>query len=329
VKQISDSDSRAEAAAYLEQAHDFYRAAVSAAISAARPLLLYYCFLNLAKALILQRALRPSLPNAAHGLKERLKAGNRELQDAYLITQKSPGPGGNLQVFDEFLSAIRTTGLSADQNFDLLQLIPQVVPGHRLWAQGAGEDERFIAVNDITMMHSKTRKELWLNLYLVEDDLTRFGITHKDLLDRSRLKGTFRQVTTKKTSNDGRKLVRLEQIAVTTYDHRPSDELQSAVAAMRGHVWATVASVPPYRRYYLYLAPVAEHAAVLPQLLSIYAITFYLGSITRYRPHHFDSILSGPFGPRVEEFISGQPLQFIYLMASEFAKQEVTKPSIV
>jgi hypothetical protein len=63
--------------------------------------------------------------------------------------------------------------------------------------------------------------------------------------------------------------------------------------------------------------------------LSIYAITFHLGSITRYRPHHFDRIIDGHYGPRIEEFISGQPLQFIYLMASEFAEQDVTKPSIV
>jgi hypothetical protein len=63
--------------------------------------------------------------------------------------------------------------------------------------------------------------------------------------------------------------------------------------------------------------------------MSIYAITFYLGSITRYRPHHFDTIVQGSLGHVIEEFVSGQPLQFIYLIASEFAEQEVTKPSIV
>ena len=101
------------------------------------------------------------------------------------------------------------------------------------------------------------------------------------------------------------------------------------VKSVRDYLWVTVASVPPYRRYYLYLAPTADHAQLLPQLLSIYAVTFYLGSITRYRPHHFDKIVDSPMGPRIEEFISGQPLQFIYLMASEFAEQDVTKPSIV
>ena len=91
----------------------------------------------------------------------------------------------------------------------------------------------------------------------------------------------------------------------------------------------TVATVTPYRRYYVYLAPPAEHPFVLPQLLSIYALVYYFGSITRYRPHQYDAIASGPFGPWVQEFINGQPQQFLYLMASQFAEQDVTRPSIL
>ena len=43
---------------------------------------------------------------------------------------------------------------------------------------------------------------------------------------------------------------------------------------------------------------------MLPQILSIYAITFYLSSIVRYRPHHFDLILDGAFGPFIEAFLN-------------------------
>lgn len=85
----------------------------------------------------------------------------------------------------------------------------------------------------------------------------------------------------------------------------------------------------PYRRYYVYLAPQNEAAQVLPQILAIYAITYYLGSITRYRPQHFQTLLAGSYGPRIEEFITVQPLQFVYLVASEFAEKEITKPALV
>jgi len=168
---------------------------------------------------------------------------------------------------------------------------------------------------------------MWINFYFSPGDLKRFGITHKQLLDESGLLSTFAAVKPNSTSR--LKMVCLQQRAPISYGHRPADEVLKLASSIRDNLWATVASIPPYRRYYVYLSPVDEKPALLPQLLSIYAVTFYLGSITRYRPHHFDKIIDGPFGPRIKEFIGGQALQFIYLMASEFAQQEVTKPSIV
>ena len=108
-----------------------------------------------------------------------------------------------------------------------------------------------------------------------------------------------------------------------------ADDLRHLVAIVRSNLWTTVSSIPPYRRYYIYLSPPAEVVHRLPQLLSMYAVMFYLGSITRYRPHHFQALLRGAFGPRVRDFVTGQPLQFLYLMASEIAGRDVAKPSIL
>lgn len=77
------------------------------------------------------------------------------------------------------------------------------------------------------------------------------------------------------------------------------------------------------------LRPAGEAAQTLPQLLSIYALAYYLGSITRYRPHHLPTITDSVYGPRVQDFITGQPQQFLYLLASEFARREIAKPSIL
>ncbi len=107
------------------------------------------------------------------------------------------------------------------------------------------------------------------------------------------------------------------------------NHLQQLFDILRPVLWATVATVPPYRRHYVYLRPTTEAPYVLPQLLSIYALAYYFGSITRYRPHHYPSITDSAFGPRVQDFITGQPQQFLYLLASEFAKREIAKPSIL
>jgi hypothetical protein len=320
---------QSEAVASLEQAQDFYKVATTAGIVAARPLLLYYCFMNLTKAYALTVGQRPTFNQAQHGISEKLGAGGVELIDAYLEAYRSPNARtGAFNLFDEFLEALSGTALSVNQNFHLKSLLPQILPGHRLWAEAANQTERFISLESVQLFESARKKQIWLLLYLFADDLTRLGVTHRRLLEESQLLGKFRQVKTER-SVEGRKLICFEQIQPRAYTHRASDEVAKLVADAKRFLWATVASVPPYRRYYVYLAPPAEHSEVLPQLLSIYAITHYLGSITRYRPQHFDVILKGDFGPRIEEFISGQPLQFIYLMASEFAEQEVTKPSIV
>lgn len=116
---------------------------------------------------------------------------------------------------------------------------------------------------------------------------------------------------------------------LSSITHRCGRGRYNRRAGVRHHLWRTVLSTPPYRKYYLYPAPTPEQAQVLPQILSICGITFYLGSIVRYRPHHFDKILEGMYGPFIEAFLNDQPRQFIYLMASEFAEKEVTRAAIV
>ena len=127
----------------------------------------------------------------------------------------------------------------------------------------------------------------------------------------------------------GRKLICIEQRGSTPYGRHGVDLANTLVAAVRERLWSTVGSSPPYRRYYLYLCPFAERPSLMPQLASIYALTFYLGSVTRYRPNVFRQLLDGTYGPRISEFVAGQAAQFVYLMASEFVRRDVTRPSIV
>jgi len=54
-----------------------------------------------------------------------------------------------------------------------------------------------------------------------------------------------------------------------------------------------------------------------------------LGSVTRYRPHQFERIAQGSFGPHIQEIIATVPSQFLYIMASRFAKRDVTRPAVI
>lgn len=324
---------RSAAFALLEQAEDFYRAA-SSGVKAAKPLLLYYCFMSLGKAFLIACRRHCDVNNAQHGLSEKLDPKIQkpvELINAYLNAYPSPNRGGQIQNFSELLEQFAETGVATNPfRYDLLKLLPQIVPGHRLWVEGDGRHntERFVSVEHIDFVQNTESREIWLQFYLMADDLRRIDITRENFLARTRLGRQFRQVDTQDVVN-GRRLICFEQINPTAYTHRPSDEIPKVVASVRRFLWRTVLNTPPYRKYYLYAAPASEHLQVLPQVLSIYAIMFYLGSIVRYRPHCFDAILEAHYGPFIEAFLNDQPSQFIYLMASEFAEKEVTKAAIV
>lgn len=330
IKVECPSSSRLEALACLQQARDFYGGAIDVTQVSARPLSMYYCFMNLVKAFCLTRGTKTTFDKAQHGLSEKLRAANRELQDAYLSAFPSPSAAGNLQNFSEFQNALIGSQLAAQQDFDLPLLLPQILPGHRLWSQAANKKERFVAIHSIHTLCNKAAPEIWLRVYFVAEDLARIGVTHAAFLSESGLATDFQQVATNETDFDGRALLCFEQrTAYACPNSKYGNHLQRLFDTLKPHLWATVASIPPYRRHYVYLTPVTEVASKLPQLLSIYAIAYYLGSITRYRPHHFPAITDGKFGPRISDFITGQPQQFLYLIASEFSKRELARPSII
>lgn len=327
IRTVCPAQSRQEATACLEQASDFFKSSQAASITAARPLQIYYCFMNLIKALVLSKGGVPTFDQAGHGLSEKLLPGGKELKDAFLEAYPSPSRQRKCQVFAELHKLLVGQNILTDTKYNLASLLPQILPGHRLWAHAANKQERFISIHELRFMQNAANK-LWLNLVLVADDLSRLNITHKRFLEESQLSSSFHEVKCAEVL-DGRRLLCFEQTTKAQFAHRPSDEVQSLVDRVKRRIWVSVNSSQPYRKYYAYLAPANEHRAVLHQLLSIYAITYYLGSITRYRPQLFDSFLADAFGPRIEEFVSAQPLQFVYLVASEFAEQEITKPALI
>lgn len=331
IKTSCPQQARPEALACLNQARDFYESAADAQRVSARPLTLYYCFMNLVKAFCLAKGTQHTFDKAQHGLAERLKQPQgKELTDAFLSAFPSPNASGQLQDFAEFMSALTGHGLPATKDYDIPILLPQILPGHRLWAAAANKRERFVAIHEIRTYINKQTHQLWLNLYFVRDDLSRISVPINAFLEEADLQQDFSQVACDEVDSAKRPLICFQQnLPIVCTNNKPANFLQQLFDFIRNRLWATVATIPPYRRHYVYLKPVGESEQVLPQLLSIYALAYYLGSITRYRPHHFPNITNSAYGPRVQDYVTGQPQQFLYLLASEFAEREIAKPSIL
>ena len=324
---IANRNTRDEAASYIDQASDFYSSALNSQVDAAKPLQLYYSYLNIAKAFILCRGRQQSLPRIRHGISETVAQDGSEYTDACVRFWTSPDRKGYLQAFDELILALGHRSYPNGHAIPITHLVPQILPGHRLWANAANEKERFLSIQRVQFTEDADAKRAWLRFYLYKDDLTRLGHSQKYVLENSGLDVEFQKVKCEETV-ESRSLICFEQSSTTPYIRHGVDVATPLSQTGKDLLWAAVASLSPYRRYYLYICP-HDRELLLPQLASIYALTFYLGSVTRYRPNVFRSILDGPYGPRIAEFISGQPAQLIYLMASEFAKREITQPALV
>ncbi len=316
---------RKAAKAFLLQAEEFQRAAEDEAI-ASKPLLFYYSFLNVAKAYILTARMAHNLDVAKHGLEEVLPPGGKEFYDAAVRaypSRKEAKKKERKNIFDLFGQSLEAPALSALTEYKVQDLLAQIVSGHRLWTAATQHAERFIPIEEVLFMQGRNVKRIWTVITVLRENIDRFGITHKRLLDESRLRATFKEVK----PLVGEKLLRFQQVTPIHYSHRPSDVVMDAVKKCRPYLWPVVRSTSPYRRYYLYLDP--SSTMPLHPLLSVYALMFYLGSVTRYRPHHFDIIRSSPYNPQISEILATEPRQFLYLMASEFAQTDVNWPAIL
>ena len=318
--------SRDQAIAFVAQAENFYQTSQTSTLLSAKPLLIYYFMLNLAKAFVLHKCLKATYEKAQHGIEENVHPSGQEFVNSFLKVYRSKSSSVN--VFDDFQDALfGKKAPSSGQVFDLQKLLPQLLQGHRVWCEAADADERFVEITSIQYMHDETSKRIWLTLGIYADDLSRFGITRKRMLQESGLSNTFKEV--QGTSVDGRKLLTFEQITPLRYTGRASDKIHELVGTLKKRIWSTVIKIPPYRKNYLYLCPVSEQQSLMEQILSVYACFYYLGSVTRYRPHLFESITDGKFGGHIQEIITNLPQQFLYLLASEFADREVAHAPLV
>lgn len=311
---------RVESRAFLRQARDFYTTA--AEHLSANPLLFYYAFLNVGKALLRTRGFTDSLDHAHHGLGE-ARPSDVDLSDAAV---KTPKWGGDPQVFPELQQVLGYARSRKDTRLPVPELLAQVVVGHRQWRDGSGSHERFIPIEEIVFMKNAEAREVWVRFYVDPSNLSRFNIRVGDFADHGGLTaGGFVAV---RSDRPGWRCY--EQVAATPFRTDPADVLDEVVRSVRPVLWRIATSHPgsTYRKYYVHLTPPASRPHRVGQLPALWASLFYFGSMVRYRPQIFESLIESQYGPFVSEFVSAQPEQMLYLLASEMCRREVANPAI-
>ena len=327
-KRCSDL-SQTDAYAFLAQARDFYRAAARSS-EIANPLLFYYSFLNLVKALLITLGSDMLKKSIHHGLSKNNNTVSDDLEDAYLKVILSNK--GLTSIFNELLIKQFDYSLNEmPEKISIAHLLPTVVAGHRIWKDTKGFEERFVPIYKNKFKHNKAKSIIWLNIYILKQDISRFNIVPQRLLNESGIASAFEEVKCKLNDKEfpNDKIICFEQRNKLKYSDDPLECIDSVIddLCLREKLWQVATSIPPYRKYYLYLRP--EGDAELAQLPALYALFFYFGSVTRYRPSEFDKMRSlGDYRAFISDFFASQPEQFLNLFASEFCQRKVVKPAI-
>jgi hypothetical protein len=301
-----------EALAFIEQAFDFFEAAASPRIGS-RPLLYYYSFLNLAKVLLLIR--KVNLPvKLKHGISDPDENTRKRLQLSGQRVHIVKCARDHSQLFPEF---VRTLGgeIHKPCQLKVVSLLRQVPGIHRTFCRITKEKPSFLPVKQFDLLRDQDK--IFARIILSKTDTDVQSALQK-VRSRTSFKRVFRQVW---SGNPGEELwFETEGI------HGVKRATDTAIGKLAEHIqkigiWAILTSQG--YRYYLSKIPPGE---MLPPLASIYAVMFYLGSITRYKPYDFDRIVSQRFSWLVGEFLRTQPTQFLYCLAGHVAGVDVVRP---
>jgi hypothetical protein len=322
-KYPANSKIRKACLSFLEQAKNFYFASQTYTLSS-KPLLLYYAFLNLAKAYILYRGVANDLDLAGHGVAED-KKNSRKFTQAKI--NLFPSTATRKNIVDLFGQALGAKPLTNQISLQVIKhIVPQIVIGHRLWSAASGKAFKFIRCERIDFRSGRRTKQIWLRLCIKRDDIRAANISHTRFAKLTKLSQLFHEVSPRDQSLAVRCII-YEQKKPTAYTRRPSDRLHDLVRLISPELWTIIRSTPPYRRYYLNLfSPVNKR---LNPLIAIYLLSFYLGSVTRYRPYEFEKIQDSTYGMFIAEFLETEGLQFWYKLACEFGQQSVSLPAVV
>lgn len=318
--QIAAIADRRTAQSFVRQGREYFTAAERADTIETRPVLYYYSFLNLAKALAIARTRQRVIGKVVHGIVP--IGGSGHMPSTAELSFKRSTPK-SVSAVDELHVAL--TGAQVPTTpIPVRELIAQSVVAHRLWREASKRKERFLTAEHVLLRHDPDAKSIWATLCVRADTMKARGRGVAETAREAGLAPLFRAVADPDRDSTYRIF---EQVAPVGYNDRPSDKVMDVIRVLSPLLWQTVTSAPPYRRYYLYLSPPGEIR--LRQWLSIYAILFWLGSLTRYQPVELLDLLDGSYGPFFRELIATQPSQLLYTLASEFKQQDVAKAAVV
>ena len=289
----------------LDQAEFFYETAQTAPIKS-QPLLYYYSFMNLVKIAINLDKFEGSTKKYIHGITESITATTKLNNVTIKLWQSS---GGKISISEYLLKVLEDQlpvyspirgGTGNAFTVKVIDLLRDCVGIGRTYSEIFNAPEHFYKITDIKCYSQRNR--LFFKALVDKCD------------DPAMLTLNTRGYNVIK---DGDKYyMNVDSYVKTT--HSPSiAEWHVLSKKLRNlGLW----SYTDGKEYKLYISSMAQR---ISSPVIIYHAMFFFGSITRYHPDLFDSILTAKEFWLVSEFLKTQPQQFLYYMISYINGAEV------
>jgi hypothetical protein len=304
-----------KAIALIEQASDFNEAAKNPRIGS-RPLLYYYSFMNLAKAALIIRGV-PISASAHHGIYDPKRNIRSRLNLSGQNIHIKPYDGKHTEIFPELLKYLGTT-LTSEKHFgvlDLLSLLPCV---QRTYSLVCKMPSIYFPIDAIQVMRG--RNQIWIHISFKRRD-NEISTVLSRIQNRREFVSLFHQVAPPSNSDN----ICFETDPVPAKGQATDKSIKTLATRMES---ICVSSIFTRQGYRYYFCDIPKNMRI-PTIAAGYAVMFYLGSVTRYKPDDFDKIIAGGYSWIVDEFITIFPMQFIYTLSSLLAGVDVVYPYAV
>lgn len=313
----------------VEQAQYFFVAASTAPLKS-QPLLYYYSFLNIAKVFITLR--QPTLKGAGlefyHGIECCKINKHSKLRSTYVSVQSYKTAPTAMTKISVAYHLSRELGDNIEQrfpkvpgihngpwNFNMKSLFQSCIGIHRTVSESFKEKEHFIRLHDPKLRKTgrqlnmkgeveidvDERNSLQNAGYIIEIDAAtnNSSINFKFSAASSKINHTD-YINHAKSIND-----------VGIWHYNTNDENRMYVSPMAFSIR------PGESLFTLNPRTGANDFIHLSSGSIIYYIMFFLGSITRYHPYIFESILTDKDIWMIGEFLKTQPIQFMNILLSK------------
>lgn len=313
-------DAENRAVAFLEQAEDFYRTAASSSDSS-RPLLYYYAYLNLAKVFMVHQGVE--LPaRMGHGIsdpkvniKQRFYFKTQQVK-IHKSTGRGAPPYENLMLPTLLWCLDPASVRFFDRELKVLDVMGQLPAIHRTYSMVSGTGDRLVPIDSFTVVRKDF--EVWARVAIKKSAATDSQI--RSLCALPVFAGKLTRVCSRVASEnaefwyfEGRRV------------HYGPTTLETSIGAVASDLRAAGVSTVVTNDGYRYYFSTAKREDTLPQIGASVAVMFYFGSLTRYKPYDFDKI-EEKYAWLMSEFLSTDPTQVLYMLASKLAKTEVVAP---